>query len=352
MSENVERKIYIQGAGGTIVSKSILSGKRPLKWLFREEGGYGNGWIAFGEGDDDEYVNNPDNMQIVDFNTLANIEPMVVNVFYMPIGTDLEFVSDKSGKYFIDSSTGRQIHVNPIQEAFEKNLKFLNKKEYPVEWIQGLFKRSKKIKPFIIGNLDCPTGELIAGDPLSYLGDEKCAPILNRKVPVGSYPVEMAIINSPIAGLRYAAARLKVTDKKVVKYECAMPKGYTIEQFNTPGVFSFFGVDAGIACFCDTALADEYKKFLSKFDEKNPNGNIYSDYFAEIFAESYKNDSENQHAGGDYIVWNIPDTNYSLPMFTSGLGDGVYSAYWGLDKDEAVVDVVIIFLNPEYFYFV
>ena len=30
-------------------------------------------------------------MAIVDFNTLANIEPTVVNVFYMPIGSDLEF---------------------------------------------------------------------------------------------------------------------------------------------------------------------------------------------------------------------------------------------------------------------
>ena len=206
------------------------------------------------------------------------------------------------------------------------------------------------MSPFIIGELDCPTGEIIAGDPLfPYIGNEECAPTLNRKIPTGSYQVELAIINSSIAGLRYAAARLKVTDKKVVKYECAMPKGYTIEHFNEPGVFGLFGVDTGTACFCDVALVEGYKKFLNKFYEKHPKGNIYTDYFEELFAESCKKDSENQRDGGDYIVWNIPNTDYRLPIFTSGLGDGAYSTYWGLDKDDEVADVVILFLNPEYF---
>ncbi len=36
-------------------------------------------------------------------------------------------------------------------------------------------------------------------------------------------------------------------------------------------------------------------------------------------------------------------------MFTSGIGDGIYSTYWGLDKEDEVADVVIPFLNPEYF---
>ena len=32
-----EMKQYITGAGGTIVSKSILEGTSKLKWLFREK---------------------------------------------------------------------------------------------------------------------------------------------------------------------------------------------------------------------------------------------------------------------------------------------------------------------------
>lgn len=126
-------KEYIRGAGGTIVSKSVLNGASRLKWLFREDSEYGNGWVAFGDTDTQEYVDNAENMAIVDFNTLANIEPAVMNVFYMPVGSDLEFRSDKTGKYFVDTRTGKEIREpveNPMQIAFGKNLKFLNQEMY------------------------------------------------------------------------------------------------------------------------------------------------------------------------------------------------------------------------------
>lgn len=110
-----ERKVYIRGAGGTIVTKSILDGTSKLKWLFRQEGGHGNGWIAFGDRDSQEYVNDANNMAIVDFNTLADIEPTVVNVFYMPMGSDLEFRCDKTGKYFVDTRTGKEIREPVLQ---------------------------------------------------------------------------------------------------------------------------------------------------------------------------------------------------------------------------------------------
>lgn len=91
-----EMKIYIQGAGETIVAKSILNGTSKLKWLFRQETEHGNGWVAFGDRDSQEYVDDAKNMAIVDFNTLANIEPAVADVFYMPVGSNLEFRSDKT----------------------------------------------------------------------------------------------------------------------------------------------------------------------------------------------------------------------------------------------------------------
>lgn len=53
--EQSETKIYIQGAGGTIVTKSILNGTSRLKWMFRQESEHGNGWVAFGDTDSQEY---------------------------------------------------------------------------------------------------------------------------------------------------------------------------------------------------------------------------------------------------------------------------------------------------------
>ena len=68
-----------------------------------------NGWRAIGDTDTQEYIDNPENSMVIDFNTLANIEPAVLAVYDMPIGTDLEFCFDNTGRYFIDTNTGKRI---------------------------------------------------------------------------------------------------------------------------------------------------------------------------------------------------------------------------------------------------
>ena len=67
------------------------------------------GWRAIGDNDTQEYIDNPENSMIVDFNTLANIEPAVLLVYDMPVGTELEFFFDDTGRYFIDTNTGKRI---------------------------------------------------------------------------------------------------------------------------------------------------------------------------------------------------------------------------------------------------
>ena len=102
---------FIDNAGGVIITKSIYEGTSMLKWIFREESvnPSDNGWQAIGDNDTQEYLNNPENSIVVDFNTLANIEPAVLAVYDMPVGTDLEFCLDNTGRYFIDTNTGKRI---------------------------------------------------------------------------------------------------------------------------------------------------------------------------------------------------------------------------------------------------
>lgn len=64
-----------------MVTKSLLNGNSKLKWLFRENNSIGTGWVAFGDTDTQEYIDKAENLSVVDFNTLANIEPTVRNVF-------------------------------------------------------------------------------------------------------------------------------------------------------------------------------------------------------------------------------------------------------------------------------
>lgn len=102
---------FIENAGGMIITKSIYEGTSKLKGFFREESvnPSDNGWRAIGDNDTQEYLNNPENSIVVDFNTLANIEPAVLAVYDMPVGTDLEFCLDNTGRYFIDTNTGKRI---------------------------------------------------------------------------------------------------------------------------------------------------------------------------------------------------------------------------------------------------
>ncbi len=349
-SEQSEIKQYIKGAGGTIVSKSILQGKSKLKWLFRQGEGHGNGWIAFGDTDTQEYVDNPDNMTVVDFNVLANIEPAVVNVFFMPDGSDLEFRKDETGAYFVNTVTGEEIREQikpPFQEAFEKNLKFLNKETYPEEFFQSLFQKGGRIESFCIGEADFPTGEIVLSDPIVYLGS-KYMVTLEKKIPAGSYPVDLAVCHSEKVGLRIVAARLVISNRQTVCHEIAMPKGSAKEDMNKPGVWAFFGVDAGLACFSDTEAAEKYRHFISRWKDENPGKNEYYDYFAPYFRKSYEMYPELQRESGDFLLWQMPETGYKLAMFASGLGDGIYSGYWGLDADGEATELVIPFLNPEY----
>ena len=346
-----EMKEYIRGAGGTIVTKSILNGTSRLKWLFRQASEHGNGWVAFGDTDTQEYVDNAQNMAIVDFNTLANIEPTVVNVFYMPVGSDLEFRSDKTGKYFVDTRTGKEIREpvkHPAQIAFEKNLKFLNKETYPVEFFQMLFTNSAKINVIQAGEIDFPTGEVVLADPLSYLGS-KYETVLDRRIPAGSYPVELSVCRSEIAGLRITAARLFISRRPVVRYELAMQKGSKIEDLGKPNVWSFFGVDAGLACFADVRTSEDWRVFFEKWQEENPGKSKYTDYFEPLFRKSYEEHPEVQRQGGDFLVWQLPETGQRIVLFASGMGDGIYSGYWGLDAEGEIACLVVPFMNPEYF---
>ncbi len=233
---------------------------------------------------------------------------------------------------------------SPIQIAFEQNRSFMNKESYPNEYFEGFFTESERIRVHNAGCADFPTGEVVIADPLVYLGT-KYQTVLERTIPKGSYPVELSVLYSETVGLRIAAARLKIREEKAVSYKLGEAK------INDDGKrpFCFMGVDAGMACFADLQTAKEYNEFLINWHKENPDKNHYDDYFAEFFAQSYKNCPDFQREGGDFIEWALPQSGNKLVMFASGLGDGIYCAYWGENSQGEITELVIPFLNPEFF---
>ena len=313
-------KKYVENAGSCIVTKSILNGETKFRWLFREEplNNIDTGWMAFGDSDNDDYVNDPKNLTVVDLNTLINIEPTILNVYEMPIGTDLIFIEEDGDKYFINAKTNEQIREkvkSPFMIAFEKNLDFLRKDEYSKEFIENLFTESDRISLHTVGEVDFPTGQVIIADPLCYLHSEENRKILDRTIPIGKYEVELAILNSKTISKRVVGARLKIRNDKVLRYE---------QTQNISSSFNGFGVDAGLASFCDASVAEEYTKFYSN-----------NDYFIKLLQ------------GKQFIDWEIPGTNHKIAMFETGFGDGYYMSLYGLNEKDEVCELVIPFINPE-----
>jgi len=107
--------------------------------------------------------------------------------------------------------------------------------------------------------------------------------------------------------------------------------------------FFGFGVDAGLGCITDKEVLPFVDQFVDKMDVNN----IYDDYFAGLFLQSYKDSSDNQREAGDWINWMIPDTNYQIPMFASGFGDGTYPVYFAYDANEEICGLYIQFIDIE-----
>lgn len=103
---------FVANAGGSILSRNALDGRTPIRWAFREAQAnpVDNGWRFLSAIDDDAYLADPANMVVVDFNTVVGIEPAVLPLLRLPVGTDVTIDRDGLGRItLIDSETGRPI---------------------------------------------------------------------------------------------------------------------------------------------------------------------------------------------------------------------------------------------------
>ena len=68
-----------------------------------------NGWQIMSHIDSSEYLNNPENWAIVDYNDLCAIEPALIGIWDLKVGSDLQLVVDELGRRVVDTATGKQI---------------------------------------------------------------------------------------------------------------------------------------------------------------------------------------------------------------------------------------------------
>ncbi len=190
-----------------------------------------------------------------------------------------------------------------------------------------------------IGDLKVTSGQIVACDPLV----SPDMPPLLRTIAPGRYPLEIYVAKTPQAGDRYALVNLKVSDKQARKWVLALRAGQDITELTEEGAYFGFSVDAGIGGLFDYEAGKAYQAFEEKFGLENPGANVYDDYLAAEFKTNAK-DQDDPNDAGDWINIKIPGSDLNMSMFSSGYGDGLYPAYWGIDEHGEVTDLVIDFL--------
>ena len=95
-----------------MVSRNIYNKKGRLKWCVREEPvkDADNGWRILSDIDTEDFLADKSNWCILVFESLVEIEPAVLAVYELPVGTEVTLVHDGIKKYFVDTNTGAIIY--------------------------------------------------------------------------------------------------------------------------------------------------------------------------------------------------------------------------------------------------
>ena len=234
--------------------------------------------------------------------------------------------------------------MQPTKEWLEKWKKVKDKLQAPRN-LEDYFTlkeiAGKELDVLNIGTCSIPSGKLVAGDSLVTMPDENLIPYI-QETPIGEFPVDICVLTNHD---RYAAIRIKFNDNKSVYFENGMKGNEDLEGEIKEGDFYGFGVDAGMASITDIEVQKAYHKFEKKFSELNEDGDLYNDYFWDLLEENAKKFPKYQAEYGDWLNWNIPDTEYTMPICASGWGDGYYPVYFGYDENNSVCQVVVHFID-------
>ncbi|QJW93681.1 DUF4241 domain-containing protein [Frigoriglobus tundricola] len=161
-----------------------------------------------------------------------------------------------------------------------------------------------------VPDLPVTSGQLSGFDGYAVTGDE---PTFAMRVPLGTYPLRLAVRKYRTGDQRVAFARIGFSSEPVARWELARFAPQKGEEEGQSG----YGVDSGFGGFAD---AD----FLAELRASPGTGERFRARAQKGIDNTYRY-TRSWHEG------RIGSTQ--MVAFHSGLGDGRYRSYWGYDKN-------------------
>ena len=164
---------------------------------------------------------------------------------------------------------------------------------------------ARSIEAFPLGDLEVPTGWIVAADPLSDFDQ----PPFVREVQPGRYPVTLYR-----ADFRVALAAIRFADGPVQVSELAKLPGRGIAVSADPDELHGHDVDSARSCFMDASAAAALRR-ANAAGADDEQGSYFEDLLGAV----------------DHMFRPLSDDPVNVAIFESGDGDGTYQSYWGLD---------------------
>ncbi len=179
------------------------------------------------------------------------------------------------------------------------------------------------VKAYHLGNLEVPTGYIVACDPLT--NPER--PAFERQTPKGKFPVRWLLDDDR----EVCYAQLLFSNKPIVRIEMATLEGQDLDDLEEGYIFGY-PVDAGLGCFMDEESAELLLEIIEDLEQNDDYISYYDDVLDdELLDQDYCNHFPDK------------DSPLNVLVFRSGWGDGSYPSYWGFDEAGEIVTLVTDF---------
>ncbi len=202
-------------------------------------------------------------------------------------------------------------------------------------------RKHAELEEFYTGDLIIESGQIVVTDPILLYNDTP----LEKRVQKGHYPVYLYYKPTQF-GKRIFYAMLEFQNEIPSQWEYALMDNAYLEEKDKK-LNGYYAEDAGLLSFSDGETNINYQNEYLNYLKSHKNKNYYDNVLAAHFTKN-GNTPPGTFADGDWVNYHLKDSrNENIIMFRSGMGDGIYPAYWGLDSLGNAVQLVIDFQTED-----